>query len=139
MQTQLHDMRRLTRKTLCLLCPDRTVGSPDSGPLRALKMASYHETESHALTRAIACIFMPLAQPRVMEVISFALTPSGPPICSMATYKSFLELPGHCKKQDWRARLNKACQDGCSQLQAQYRKRGAPGRTSSASLNAKLP
>ena len=92
MQTQLHDMRRLTRNTLFLLCPDSTVGSPDPGPLRALKIASYHETESHALTRAIACIFMPLAQLRVMEVISFALTPSGPPICSMATYKSFLDF-----------------------------------------------
>ena len=36
----------------------------------------------HADTRAMACIFMPFVQLSVMEVISAALTPSGPPICT---------------------------------------------------------
>ena len=37
-------------------------------------------------TRAIACIFMPFVQLRVMDVISAALTPSGPPICTSMLY-----------------------------------------------------
>ena len=52
------------------------------------------KTVAYALTRAIACIFMPLEQLRVMEVSSFALTPSGPPICSMIHYKSLPDLEG---------------------------------------------
>ena len=37
-----------------------------------------------AETRGMTCIFMPLSQDIVMERCSAALTPSGPPICSIS-------------------------------------------------------
>ena len=63
-------------------------------PIHALERLGACETVAYALTRAIACIFMPLEQLRVMEVSSFALTPSGPPICSTASHKSLPDLEG---------------------------------------------
>ena len=43
----------------------------------------------------MACIFMPFVQLRVMDVISAALTPSGPPIC--ASMLLFVSGQGHGK------------------------------------------
>ena len=50
-------------------------------------------------TRAMACIFMPFVQLRVMEVISAALTPSGPPICTAMLLRVTMheyEMTQHC-------------------------------------------
>ena len=47
----------------------------------------------HFLTRAMACIFMPFAQLRVIDVISDALTPAGPPICTTIICQPCIHLP----------------------------------------------
>ena len=50
---------------------------------------------AHFLTRATACIFMPFAQLRVIDVISDALTPAGPPICATSICQPCVQLPLH--------------------------------------------
>ena len=48
---------------------------------RGHALAGFSDCTTQTGTRATACTFMPFAQLSVMDVISLALTPSGPPIC----------------------------------------------------------
>ena len=82
---------------------------------------------------------MPLAQLRVMEVISLALTPSGPPIYSMASHKSTLVSAGHAHSMTGELAWTRLVKMDAYNCMHSMGREGAPRLTSSASLNVKLP